>query len=93
MSWQKFDDNCPGCRPVFMDYNKDGTVGEPYPDTHPIMIGVNRAWARSNLQQRQAWHAFCCQNSRDPLVMMLVQELNEQFKHEAEIETEKAKNK
>ncbi len=62
-----FSDECPGCRPAMMDLQ-----GKMLPDDHPAMQAVNRAWLRTTLAQRQAFHRCTCLNSRDPVDLGLV---------------------
>ena len=62
-----FSDECPGCRPAVMDHT--GAVLE---DDHPMMQSINRAWSRTTLGQRQAFHRCTCLNSCDPVDLALV---------------------
>jgi hypothetical protein len=67
MPFNLFSDECPGCRPAVMD-NK----GQVLPDQHPMMQKINRAWLRTTLAQRQAFHRCTCLSSRDPVDLALV---------------------
>ena len=60
MSRALFDDECPGCRPAMVDVK----TGRVFPDDSAEMKTVNRLWAQTTLQERQAWHRVTCQNSR-----------------------------
>jgi hypothetical protein len=60
MSWEKHDDNCPGCRPALLDMK----TGKRLPDDSPVMMVVNYVWAETTLEEREAWHRVTCQNSR-----------------------------
>jgi hypothetical protein len=60
MSQKQFDDNCPGCRPVLID----PVTGTKFEDSHPIMQMVDRVWAATTRQEREAFHNVCCNNSR-----------------------------
>ena len=75
MSWKNFEDNCPGCQPVILDRK----TMKPFPHDSPVMQAVMRVWQETTLQERQAFHDFMCNNSREPLVMGLVNGLHERF--------------
>lgn len=60
MSRDRFDDECPGCRPAMVDVK----TGRLYADTSAEMQVVNRLWTETTPQERQAWHRVTCQNSR-----------------------------
>lgn len=60
MSREKFDANCPGCRPVLLDVR----TGKTFPDDSPAMKAINRVWHNMTLPEKEAWHEFTCQNSR-----------------------------
>lgn len=76
MSFQKFDDNCPGCKPVVL--NPD--TMKRYPDDHPFMMAALKAWSETTPQQREAFHNVMCLNSRDPLDLALVRDYNSRLK-------------
>jgi hypothetical protein len=65
-----FSDDCPGCRPAAVDTR----TGQALPDDHPLMQKILRAWGRTTLEQRQAWHAVTCLNSRKPTDMELAKQ-------------------
>lgn len=68
MSLARFDDECPGCRPTMMDVK----TGRLFADDSAAMVAVNRLWAATSPEERQAWHRFTCQNSRAPGDLILV---------------------
>ena len=60
MSFQKFDDECRGCKPAMMNIE----TGKVEPDDSPSMKIVLQLWSTTTLVERQAWHRVTCQNSR-----------------------------
>lgn len=76
MSREKFDDNCPGCRPVILDPE----TGKVLPPDDPAMQQMLAIWARSSFAQREAFHRVMCLNSRDEIDLTLVKELVDQLK-------------
>lgn len=60
MSFEKHDDECPGCRPVLLNHQ----TGVPLPEDSPQMQAVKSVWDQTTIAERQAFHRFCCQNSR-----------------------------
>lgn len=71
MSWSKFSDDCDGCKPVMCETVKlpDGslTTGPQVPDSDPKMQAILRVWNETTTrQERVAYHAVCCLNSRRP---------------------------
>lgn len=60
MSIERFDDECAGCCPVMLDVKTKRVLAD---DSIEMTI-VNRLWAQTSLEERQAWHRFTCQNSR-----------------------------
>jgi hypothetical protein len=62
MSWEHFDDNCPGCKPAIID----AITRKVLPDDHPIVVAAMAGFAETTLAERQGWHRFTCQNSRAP---------------------------
>ena len=61
MSWEKFDDECPGCKPALIDLK----TNKVKPDDSPEMIAIFSLWKETTLEERQAWHRACCSNSKD----------------------------
>jgi hypothetical protein len=80
MSFQKFDDNCPGCRPAILDPQ----TGRVLPDDDPLMVKMLSVWEETTLGERQIYHRVMCQNSRDPLDLFIVQGIIERFEAKAE---------
>jgi len=62
MSREVFDPECAGCRPVLIDPE----TGKITPETDPVMVAILEAWKWIPRDQKEAWHRFTCQNSRDP---------------------------
>jgi hypothetical protein len=62
MSQEHFDDNCPGCKPALLDIK----TGKALPPEHPIMQIVDGIWAKTTLEERQAFHRVTCLNSEAP---------------------------
>jgi hypothetical protein len=60
MSRERFDDECPGCRPMMVNMQ----TKRPYADDSVEMTTVNRLWSETTLDERRAWHRVTCQNSR-----------------------------
>lgn len=67
MSWQEFDDNCPGCRPCLID----AKTGEKLAQDSDIMRQVNKVWETATPQEKRAFHNVMCNNSREPMDMAL----------------------
>ena len=61
MSWDKFSDECDGCKPAILNLN----TGKCEPDDSPIMLAVFKIWEETTLEERQAYHRVCCQQSKD----------------------------
>ena len=62
MSYDEFDDNCPGCRPAILDVK----TGKVLPDDAPMMQAALGVWRTATTEEKRAFHRFCCFNSRDP---------------------------
>jgi hypothetical protein len=75
MSLKKFDDDCPGCRPVLIDLK----TGKPFPNEHPAMQALNRLWAATSTEDKLAFHAFTCENSRAMDVVIKVRDLRQRL--------------
>lgn len=76
MSWQEFDDQCEGCKPVVLD----PMTMRPYAPEHPFMLAAARAWTETTYQERQAFHNVTCLNSRDSLDLAFVREIKRKIK-------------
>ena len=74
MSFAKYDDNCPGCRPVVMTLE-----GDVLPDTHPVMVAINDVWKETTSAERVAWHAFTCQNAKDTVTLAMISRLRQRM--------------
>lgn len=61
MSWEKHEDDCPGCRPAMMNMQTKQIL----PDDSPEIVAILGEWAKTTLEQRQAWHRITCQGSTD----------------------------
>ena len=72
MSKEVFDDNCPGCKPALIDVQSGKVLAN---DSH-VMILVNKVWAGTTREQREAFHNVCCNNSRDPKDLKLMEEIS-----------------
>lgn len=68
MSREKFDDECPDCRPAILDRR----TGKVLDDSSWEMQAVNKLWAETTLEQREAYHRVMCSNSRDEKDLALV---------------------
>lgn len=66
MSLAKYDESCPGCRPVLVKL--DGTR---FAADSPEMQAVNTVWEKTTEAERRAFHDVCCVNSRAPQDIML----------------------
>ncbi len=71
MSKEQFNDNCPGCRPIIIDPDTMKVL----PEDSWQMQAVARVWAATNYAERKAFHEFTCLNSREPMVMAIVNTL------------------
>lgn len=69
MSREKYEEGCPGCRPKLIDPDS----GEVLADDHPAMQMVLRLWEECSGEERQAFHAVCCLNSKNAVDVMAVE--------------------
>jgi hypothetical protein len=72
---EKYSDNCPGCKPAFLDLE----TGRPLPDDHPTMLKIMAIWETTSRAQREAFHRVMCLNSRDPVDLVVVKGLVDRF--------------
>lgn len=72
MSVRRYEDHCPGCRPVLVDEND-----RPLPNGHPAMRAVLKAWETVPREERHALHNVCCQNSEDPRDLELAERVRQ----------------
>lgn len=75
MSREKFDNECPKCRPVLVNFKTRQTVPEDAPESQAI-LGV---WKKTTLEEREAFHRFTCQNSRTPNDIAIINSLNDRM--------------
>jgi hypothetical protein len=78
MSLEKYDDNCPGCRPAFLNLE----TNEVLPEDDPIMVKVLAIWAETSVAERRAYHRVMCLNSRDAIDLFIVNRIIAKLKGE-----------
>jgi len=61
MSCEKFDPQCPGCRPAIIDPR----TGKVLPADDPVMEIVNRVWEASPIEDQEAFWRVTVKNSRN----------------------------
>jgi hypothetical protein len=76
LSREQYDDNCPGCKPAFIDLE----TGQVLADDHPTMLKIMAIWETTSRAQRSAYHRVMCLNSRDPIDLVIVGGIIERFK-------------
>jgi len=77
MSIERFDDECPGCRPAMMDVR----TGKLFPADSAEMKIVDRLWRETTPEERRAWHRFTCQNSRALVDVQLAEAFGKRLEH------------
>ena len=77
MSLDKFDDDCPGCRPALIDVR----TGKVFHSSHPAVQAVNRVWARTTKEEREAFHQVTCLNNHTPAVLGVVMRLTKEIQN------------
>jgi hypothetical protein len=75
MILEKFDDHCPGCKPVILNPETSG----PFPENHPAMVKFRRIWNKTTREQREAFHNVMCVGSRDRYELRLVKQITDQL--------------
>ena len=60
----------------------DMRTGKVLGSETPEMQVINRIWSETFKQEREAFHAFTCHNSRDSVVMRLVTPLMQRMQQE-----------
>lgn len=75
VSWQEYQDNCPGCQPAMIDCQ----TGQRLSRRHPAMRAIRIWWKTVPLSDKRAWHEFTCQNSREPQIMAVMERLREKI--------------
>jgi len=78
MSKKVFEDDCPGCRPVIIDLQ-----GRPVPANDPVVKAVNRVWAETTREEREAFHRVTCLNSRAFTDLTIMQKLTKRIEEAA----------
>lgn len=76
MSKEKFQDDCPGCRPSIVNTE----TGEPCPEDHPVMRAINKVWEKASLEEKEAFHRVTCDNSRAKEDLALMDGIVEKFR-------------
>lgn len=71
MSHQQFDDNCKGCQPALLDPK----TGQVMAANHPVMKKMMEVWEHTTFEQRKAFHDVCCNNSREPHDLLLMDQI------------------
>lgn len=72
MTWQSYQDDCPGCEPAIIDVES----GLALPKDGEVMKRVLSMWRTETTRpERVAWHRVTCQNSRNPADMVVAQSL------------------
>lgn len=75
MSRDRFEEECPGCRPVLIDV-KTGQACAP--DSREQQV-INALWDKTTKADRVAWHAVTCLNSRVPDHIKVVMEFTKKI--------------
>lgn len=75
MSTDKYNDDCPGCRPALVNVK----TGQKMPDDSPEMVAVLRVWDKTTRIEREAFHRFTCLNSRAIEDLDIIQALSKRF--------------
>jgi hypothetical protein len=69
-----FKDDCRGCKPEML-VMVDPLTNNFLPDDHPVMKAVLEVWKNTTFAERKVFHQVCCQYSRDPDDLFIVQGL------------------
>jgi hypothetical protein len=77
MSRTAYSDNCEGCRPAILDVE----TGKVLEDNNPAMRKILAIWETTTLEEREAYHAVMCLNSRKPDDVAVVQSIMNKFEH------------
>lgn len=78
MSKEQYQEGCKGCEPVMVNLE----TGEKLPPEHPAMRAIMRVWNAMTKAEKEAWHEFTCQNSREPQIMATMARLNTRCQEE-----------
>lgn len=76
MSLDRFNDDCPGCRPALTN----ARTGERLPVDSPEMRAVNRVWSTTTRAEREAFHRVTCMRSAAEADVALFFDLAERVK-------------
>lgn len=80
MSIDRFEDECPGCRPCLIDVK----TGQPMGEDEPAMRAAMRVWRGTQRFEREAFHRVCCLNSRNAMDMLVMQSILARIKAQLE---------
>lgn len=72
-----YSDNCEGCRPAIIDLE----TGKPLDDNDPAMRKILAVWEATTLEEREAYHAVMCLNSREPNDVAAVESIMHKFQN------------
>jgi hypothetical protein len=72
MSFEKFDNECQGCKPCVLDPH----TMKPLPLGDPIMLAVNKVWRDASREEREAFHRFACLNQHGPVEVAIMRKLS-----------------
>lgn len=61
MTCEKFDPNCPGCRPAIYDPSTKQVMAQD----HPMMVAVNAVWDAAPREEQEACWRIWVKNGRD----------------------------
>lgn len=76
MSLEKFEHDCPGCRPALIDTE----TGEVLPDEHPLSQAAFAIFNQMTLPEKQAWHRLTCLNARDPEAVAVMRNFTQRMR-------------
>jgi len=77
MSLKEYQEDCPGCRPVIIDFK----TGQRLPDDDPKMVVLLKIWREASHREKVAFHNVTCNSSRRDLDVRLARELMHKFQH------------
>jgi len=80
MSYAKFEDDCPNCRPALIDVK----TGKILPDDSAEMKAINSIWAATTKEQREAFHRATCLNSKEDRDLNVILEIGVRFQEAME---------
>lgn len=69
MSYKRYQEDCPGCRPVALDLQ----TGKVLSEDHPMMKALTKVWEAEGPLVRAAFHRVTCLSSKSPLDLALAQ--------------------